>query len=244
MSLNEEFINQGNYLFKKRSFLPIIIVVAGIFAYSYKQYYNPQVMNIYYSFLYFLVSIFGLLIRAITISGVPKSTSGRNTHGQVADTLNVNGIYSLIRHPLYVGNFFMWLGIALLIEDFWFIMFFVALFWIYYERIMFAEEAFLKNKFGDEYHKWADKTPAIIPSFKNYKSSDLQFSMKNILKREDNGAYALVLLFTLFSMINSYIVFEEILLNEWFYFLAGSTLLYLINRLIRKYTNLYSVDGR
>ena len=34
-----------------------------------------------------------------------KNTSGRNTHDQVADSLNTSGIYSIVRHPLYVGNF-------------------------------------------------------------------------------------------------------------------------------------------
>lgn len=57
------------------------------------------------------VSLFGLLIRAVTIGFTPKGTSGRNTkEGQVAEVLNTKGIYSVVRHPLYLGNYFMWLG--------------------------------------------------------------------------------------------------------------------------------------
>ena len=33
-------------------------------------------------------------------------------------------------------------------------------FWIYYERIMFAEEAFLRQKFGETYRRWAATTPS------------------------------------------------------------------------------------
>ncbi|MGB8874133.1 MAG: hypothetical protein WCC75_12145, partial [Desulfobaccales bacterium] len=42
----------------------------------------------------------------------PRGTSGRNTQGQVAETLNTTGIYSLVRNPLYLGNFLIWLGLS------------------------------------------------------------------------------------------------------------------------------------
>jgi len=55
------------------------------------------------------LSMFGFIIRAIAIGTTPKGTSGRNTkEGQVAESLNTKGIYSMVRHPLYLGNYFMW----------------------------------------------------------------------------------------------------------------------------------------
>ena len=55
------------------------------------------------------VSLLGEAIRIFTVGYAPRNTSGRNTiTGQIADELNVTGIYSQLRHPLYLGNFLMW----------------------------------------------------------------------------------------------------------------------------------------
>ena len=54
----------------------------------------------------------GFLFRAWAIGTTPAGTSGRNTKEQVAEVLNSTGIYSIVRHPLYVGNYFMWIGIV------------------------------------------------------------------------------------------------------------------------------------
>ena len=54
---------------------------------------------------------------------------------------------------------------------------------MYYERIMYTEEFFLRNKFGEGYLNWANQTPAILPQFKKYVSPNLTFSFRNILKR-------------------------------------------------------------
>ena len=71
----------------------------------------------------------------------------------------------MVRHPLYLGNFFMWLGVAMLTENTWFSIAFVLFYAFYYERIMYAEESFLRAKFGKTYLDWAAQVPAFIPSF-------------------------------------------------------------------------------
>src|SRR5690625_4190690 len=132
-----------------------------------------------------LVSIAGLSIRLVTIGFTSKNTSGRNTtEGQVADTLNTTGIYSTVRHPLYLGNFLMWLGIALWTGNFWFIISFCLFYWVYYERIMFAEESFLRKKFGDRYLEWAEQTPAFFPSLKIIKILNVHLTGKKFSDRK------------------------------------------------------------
>ncbi|MCT3745480.1 DUF1295 domain-containing protein [Elizabethkingia anophelis] len=134
------------------------------------------------------------------------NTSGRNTHeGQVADTLNQTGIYSTVRHPLYLGNFLMWLGPALLTGNMWFVMAFILFYWIYYERIMFAEEQFLERKFGEVYTKWAASVPAFIPDFSKFRRPEVSFSIKKVLKKEKNGLFALFLIFGVFDFIGEWL---------------------------------------
>ena len=95
------------------------------------------------------VGLLGVVIRAKTIGHVPPGTSGRNTsEGQVAETLNTRGMYSLVRHPLYLGNYFMWMALVLATGRLDFALVVTLAYMMYYLRIAMAEEAFLAGKFG------------------------------------------------------------------------------------------------
>jgi len=198
MALQEEMEKQGNFLFKYRSWLPLLILLVGSLVYlsavhQGKIDYNSDLTRAY-QLAALAVCLLGLLIRIYSVGHTPKNTSGRNTKGQLAEELNSTGIYSLVRHPLYVGNFFMWLGIGVLTQNTWFVVAFIFIYWVYYERIMFAEEQFLRKKFGDSYLEWAENTPAFIPNFKNFRRPALSFSWKKVLKKEKNGVFAVFLL--------------------------------------------------
>lgn len=207
MALKEELEKQGNWLFKYRSILPIGILFVGlvVFIQTNLQKKTPDCI-IYYEFFFLLVSLVGLAIRIYTVGHTPKNTSGRNTaEGQVADTLNTTGIYSVVRNPLYLGNFFMWLGPALMTENIWFIISFILFYWIYYERIIYAEEQFLERKFGNNYRAWADKVPVFIPKLEMFTSNSLSFSIKKVIKKEKNGLFAVFLIFMIFDLIGEWI---------------------------------------
>ena len=173
MALREEFESSGNWLFRWRSYLPLAFI--GVFLLALREYEYPghseNLAHLWEAFCLF-VSFLGLGFRIFTIGYTPGRTSGRNTKTQVADTLNTRGAYSVVRNPLYVGNFLMWLGIALFPCLWWLALIYILAFWLYYERIIFAEEAYLRTKFGDEYLSWANSTPVFIPRFNKYRKAD------------------------------------------------------------------------
>lgn len=212
MALLEEIERQGNWLFKYRSHIPLFVLILGIFLHVRAEK-NPDLFLIkdsafefYYEILALLVGLAGLLIRVYTVGYTPKKTSGRNTkEGQVADKLNTTGIYSIVRHPLYLGNFLMWFGPAMLTCNLWFLVSFSFFYWVYYERIMFAEEQFLRKKFGNSYLAWAAKTPPFIPKIAKTKKSNLPFSWKKVLMKEKNGLFALFFIFCLFDIVGELI---------------------------------------
>ena len=120
MALIHEFERSGNWLFKRRSWLPVLLIAPGL---AVMYYVNRQsiLYNLSEELIFLMISLFGQLIRVITVGFAPGNTSGRNTsYGQLADEINTSGIYSVVRHPLYVGNFFMWLGPALFLRSAWF----------------------------------------------------------------------------------------------------------------------------
>ena len=250
MALLEDFEKNGNWLFRYRGVLPVVILVAGIGIYLYRRM-NPgefilpgKIPEFYFEILCLAVSLLGFFIRVYTLGHTPKNTSGGNVIKQVAGTLNTTGSYSVVRHPLYLGNFFMWLGPALLSGHIWFVGLFCLAYWIYYERIMFAEEQFLRSKFGDPYLEWANGVPSFLPRLRTFRKPEMPFSWKKALKKEKNPFAALFLIFTLINLSGELLTGG----NAYNYvFLAGlgvSILTYGIVKLLKGRSKLLDDPGR
>mgnify|MGYP001236686960 CR=1 FL=1 len=200
MALDNELVNQGNFLFRFRSYIPFILFPLII---SYNYFNEIDVLILDNLMLAICISAFGQLIRIFTIAFVPSNTSGRNTKKQTAKSLNSTGIYSLVRHPLYLGNYFILLGPFLLFPSI-LILIYTLLFWIYYERIMYAEENYLKNKFKEEFMNWAQKPSAFIPNFIGFIPPEGSFSFKRIIKREYSTICGIVYMFIIIISSTSY----------------------------------------
>ena len=252
MPLQEEMEQQGNWLFKYRGILPFTFFAAGAFVYLQSKS-NPLPKSLvdtgfetYFIFFCFLISFLGLIMRVLIVGFASPNTSGRNTEEQVADSVNKTGAYSMVRHPLYVGNFFMWLGVALLTRNLWFIVSFIFLYWLYYERIMFAEEQYLRKKYGDEYINWASKTPPFIPAFRQYIKPNLPFSWKKVLKQEKTGLFLLFLVFFLLNAAGNYQE-KKVFIdgNSWLSVGCGASfILYAILKFLKSKTHVLDEEGR
>ncbi|MBE3086211.1 MAG: DUF1295 domain-containing protein [Bacteroidetes bacterium] len=245
MALVHEFENSGNWLFKRRSWLPVFLIVGGIVM-MYLGNRQAILFDMRDELIFLVVSLFGEVIRIFTVGFAPKNTSGRNTiNGQIADELNVTGIYSIVRHPLYVGNFFMWLGPVLFLRSLEVILFFTLIYWLYYERIMFAEEQFLRRKFGEKYDEWSENVSSFIPCSLKYIRPKLPFSVKNVLKREYNSFVNIFVIFTLLDIFRNYFLSERIYLtNMWIYLFVSAFVIWIVVRIIHKRTRWLEVEGR
>jgi protein-S-isoprenylcysteine O-methyltransferase Ste14 len=245
MALVHEFENSGNWLFRRRSWLPVFMIVAGIIV-MYLGNRQAILFDMRDELIFLGVSLFGEIIRIMTVGYAPKNTSGRNTVlGQVADELNMTGIYSLLRHPLYLGNFFMWLGPVLFLRSVCFDIVFGLMYWLYYERIMFAEEQFLRRKFGDIYDKWSEKVSSFIPwSFKPVRPK-LPFSIRNVLAREYNSFVNIFVIFALLDLFRNYFLSGRIYFTPmWIYLGAAAFVIWIVLRTIQKNTRWLEVEGR
>ena len=245
MALVHEFERSGNWLFKRRSWLPAAFIVIGIIV-LYLTNRQAIIFNPTAELIFLGVSLLGEAIRIYTVGYAPKNTSGRNTTaGQIADELNTTGIYSLVRHPLYIGNFFMWLGPVLFVRTPVFFVFFVLIYWLYYERIMFAEEQFLRNKFGEAYDKYSEKIRSVIPRFTGYIRPALPFSVRSVLKREYNSFVNIFIIFMVLDLFRNYFLSERLYLTPlWIYLGIPAGIIWITIRLIYKKTSLLNDDGR
>lgn len=246
MGLKHEFVKTGNWLFRWRSYLPLIVLGFLLIGMrNYEPISQDQRFDQFWEIVCLTISLCGLGIRAYTIGHTPKGTSGRNTHGQVAEELNTTGIYSLVRHPLYVGNFLCWLGVSMFVHSWAISVICILSFCLYYERIMFAEEEFLREKFGKQFEQWACRTPAFTPSFKNWVPASLPFSWRNVLKREYSGFFAIIAVFAILEVVGDLVVEGRVVFDlMWAIILAIGLTTYLVLRTMKKKTAILSVEGR
>lgn len=244
MALIEELERSGTWLFRWRSYLPLVLIL--LFLLVLRDYQVPDARwDSLWEILCLTVSLFGLGIRILTIGQTPGGTSGRNTKRQIAETLNTTGIYSVVRNPLYLGNFFMSLGVALFPRLWWLTLIFILSFCLFYERIILAEESYLRKKFGDEYLAWAEATPVFIPRLGSYRKSSLLFSWKRVFRREYNGLFAVILVLFAFDAAGDLIAtgrFEIDLM--WAILLGVGLLVMIVARTLKKKTHLLDIEGR
>lgn len=246
MALIHSFEDDGNWLFKRRGFIPVVLFIMAVPAVYFTDYTAitgslARIIN----YTAVVLSVLGFAVRAYTIGTTPRGTSGRNTDKQVAEQLNTSGIYSMVRHPLYLGNYLMWIGIVLFTKNFSFTIIVSLLYWIYYERIMFAEERFLEKKFGNVYLEWSKKAPAFIPRMGSFRKSDVSFSLKSVLRREYSGVLATVIGFVYVEALIGYFKWHVFHVGEKFLIVLGAAAVAaLVLRSLKHYTKVLSEEGR
>lgn len=236
----------GNWLFRWRSYLPLTTIGIFLIGLRYFRYpYDEHMLDQLWEILCLFVSSSGLALRFITAGSIPRGTSGRNTKGQVAEQLNTTGMYSVVRHPFYLGNFIIWVGLSLFLRLWWVSISLILIFTIIYGFIIVAEERFLETKFGQAYRDWAGKTPAFLPRFKGWQPSELPFSFKVAIKREYSSFFAMITAFFVLEIFSTFVVEKDYAIDTiWVVIFTMSLITYLTIRYIKKNTNLLEVAGR
>jgi len=243
--LRNKFARLGLWLFRHRSFLALAalpIAMAGLNSFTYIA--QSREMNELWQIVCFAVSISGLVLRALTVGFVPKETSGRNTCGQVAASLNTTGVYSLVRHPLYVGNYLAVLGCFMFFHRVWIVLAGTCIFAVLYEPIILSEEMFLRVRFGEAFERWAAATPAWIPKLTDWKAPLLPYCWRAVLNREYTGLFVVCGVFSVFDFAGVWVVEGRWKFDSWSALLVFGTLVYLTLRTLKKRTKLLDVNGR
>lgn len=209
MLIRRRLEHDGNFLFRWRSYLPLLlfpILIAGLPESVRVEQALGGRLSAVWTCVCVAIAFAGLAVRVMTIGFVPAGTSGRNTREQRADHLNTSGLYSVVRNPLYLGNFVVLLGVVCATRVWWPVVIATLAYWLYIERIVAAEEAFLEQKYGEQYLAWAATTPAFVPRWKNWRSPAMPFSVRTVLRREYSGLAAVGALFWILSAARDVVV--------------------------------------
>ena len=140
--LMDELERQGQWLFRWRSYVPLTLAPFALWEVSGHTSYlaESQTLDFVFKVGCLLISLAGLAIRFIVHGFALEGTSGRNTKEQVAVNLNTGGLYSVVRHPLYLGNIVMLAGILLSTRSLLLTVAGLFGYLLFYERIIATED--------------------------------------------------------------------------------------------------------
>lgn len=246
MSLRESFESAGHWLFRRRGYLPLLVFLPLLVDMRhFERPLHSHLAQEVWEFCCLFVCLCGLAVRAVTIGSAPLRTSGRNTKHQVAAVLNTTGMYSVVRHPLYLGNSLIWLGISLVCLEWHEVIICALVLCVYYERIMFAEEEYLRRKFGPAFDDWAARTPTILPRLSQWQPPALPFSWRKVLRQEYTGLLCVIAVFFGLEVLEHFVVEHQLVFEPQWLVLGGAGLLvYLTMRTLKRRTKLLNVKGK
>ncbi|MBI3990679.1 MAG: isoprenylcysteine carboxylmethyltransferase family protein [Candidatus Omnitrophica bacterium] len=134
--------------------------------------------------------LFGQILRAC-------ARGYKSENSQEGHSLIQGGPYTLVRNPMYLGIFFIGLGIVIALFKWWVIIIFFSVFIWRYIFLIFKEEEKLLTMFPREYPDYQQRVPRLFPSFKAILRKDITgyLPLKALwLKREIGSITALLLL--------------------------------------------------
>jgi protein-S-isoprenylcysteine O-methyltransferase Ste14 len=241
MKILDHFGHAGDALFRLRSYLPLLLLPAFILSVRAGAgagrgwVIASQVAG-------FVVSLTGFAVRVFTIGSAPPGTSGRGTRDPYAAQLNTSGAYSVVRHPLYLGNTLVAFGLALFTAT-WFLPTIVVLAsLLYHERICVREEVFLEARFGEQFHAWAGQVPALIPSFARYCPPSGRFCWKKVLAREFHALFVIGAGFLFLDALRHLFVSGQLAVSPaWTALFAATGIVFVILSGVKKWTRLLRV---
>jgi protein-S-isoprenylcysteine O-methyltransferase Ste14 len=176
----------GKFLFKYRSFLPVpyFLFLLIVLEFNYLTF-----------FMGLLIVLSGLLIRFFSQGFAGDWMRGSEVE---ASYMLDEGVYSVMRNPLYLGNFFIGFGFTLASNFFliFLLPFYSFVFFVYYYLIVKEEESYLEEKFGERFIQYRKSTPAFYPNFRKWKRG--QFLGRNALRMESSTYLTVGFIFLLF----------------------------------------------
>jgi protein-S-isoprenylcysteine O-methyltransferase Ste14 len=184
---NKEFMltKFGNWVFHYRNFLfPLFYAIMFV--------PSPAIFNNGYWAIGIgaFIIVLGMVVRAGTI-GFVYITRGGSKRTIYAKKLVTEGVYSVCRNPMYLGNILLILGFAIFANSLYFLATMLPLFCLFYISIIKAEENFLTTTFPVDYQAYKADSNALLPKLSRLKSfsKGYKFNFVRVVKKEYNSTF-------------------------------------------------------
>jgi len=102
----------------------------------------------------FVVSMIGEFIQLWCFASLDKNM-----------TLTIRGPYAMVRNPMYLGRFFIPFGFLMLLGQWWLLLAYTVIYWLYMDARVQREEAHLRPIFGAPYEDYCAKVRRFVPGW-------------------------------------------------------------------------------
>ncbi|MEO7851608.1 MAG: isoprenylcysteine carboxylmethyltransferase family protein [Rubrivivax sp.] len=102
----------------------------------------------------FVVSMLGEFIQIWCFASLDKNA-----------TLTIRGPYTMVRNPMYLGRYFIVLGFLMLAAQWWLLLAFTVVYWLYMDTRVQREEAHLRPIFGAPYDDYCAQVRRFMPGW-------------------------------------------------------------------------------
>ena len=197
-------IAAGNFLFRYRNGLfPVVYLLL-----------LPGSAPVFHSFrlalaLGLAIALAGQLLRAVTI-GLDYIVRGGKGGRVYAKGLVQGGLFAHCRNPLYVGNFLILLGVGVASNSALFLAVAIPFFLFAYAAIIAAEEAFLQQKFGEEFTRYCQRVNRVLPNFSGIRQTltGMRFNWQRLISAEYGATFIWIFAITLVTLKNLWLAGE------------------------------------
>ena len=126
-------------------------------------------------------------------------------HIEKGNMLAQGGPYALTRNPLYLGSFFMAVGILIAGQSYWLLVPFGIFFLSFYYPVMRAEEQELRQRYGDHFEEYSRSVPLFLPSFTGPPGKPSTFLWSRVFKNREHRTTLGLFVTQLFLVLKSWI---------------------------------------
>lgn len=198
----------GRFVFGWRDWLAPLCGLVLLVAAKPKPFLGDPALDPWQDALGLLVCAAGQALRFAVIGYAYIKRGGTNKEID-APTLVVQGFYAHSRNPMYVGNFLLLVGLAILWNSAFVTLLVLPVMLLAIHAIVRAEERFLEGRFGEEYADYCRRVNRFLPSLRGLPTTmaSMHFEWKRAL-RKDYG--------TFFAWTSTAIVFMVVERLHWF----------------------------
>lgn len=174
----------GNFAFGYRDYIaPISIALVALLT-TPRPFLGSRALDLWWDLAGVLVSLSGQALRVLVIGLAYIQRGGKNKQ-IAADKLVVEGIFAHARHPLYVGNFLLLVGLMMIWNSPWGYLLAATLATGLFCMAR-AEEVFLRRKFGAAFDDYCARVPRFIPNLRGIRHTlaGFSFDWKRVVRKE------------------------------------------------------------
>lgn len=181
--MNAIFVKWGNFLFHTRNVLFPLITLSLLLIWPPVALEGRPSLSLLWVGLAMVAAGQGLRVLTIGLDYIIRGGRNRRVY---AERLVTGGIFAHCRNPLYVGNLLIASGFLCVAGNPLGIIIGSLVFLAAYRLIVCCEEAFLENKFGQEYRDFCTSVPRWIPRLRGLGKTmaDYDFNWATVVVKE------------------------------------------------------------